>query len=602
MSEQEQPPGHPAPNDPPPPGPTGTNKRIVLPHDGPPVSQNQHLPSKRDIDKDYKFGTSTQSVRSDVIHEAIPITSETPKFHHRNRYSDAPINFKAIDRTIEPYLNHTFSNKYQYLTHSFGGRTLLHEVQFKLHYHLLAYIFAIDQRSKTHDGNLELDQFSSYIHAKLRFENLKVDAFMAPIFEMIADYQPEMHDITDLVKCFVYTNFADNPVTGDTQYVIPNQARFTTPDFQGMFRMVQRLITQTNDIAQANVQQVFTAMWNMTDPAANAAQQHIGDAASLRHSLYPLLPGQPFTNRMYQFGDPAQQGIGGNAHQGSLYLNAQKEFLQQVGYPPPIEAGDIATVAKWCGLHNRVDWVLANQSLIYPATFSEGNNTLVNLAQLRKTTLSWRIEKKLSDMYQTFLTALNEHALRCEGAHLERMRERRGLMDDGLAYLRATNAFDNDNELLRVRGQEAEAAFTVGIRAYRIQHPEVPNAGINQPVDFIARNNIPLDRFHYGHQDPIGQFIAQWARANGIQHLWDHNQYVTPERSQNIEGLKELAVYQLYHPAVGAYISGRDEPVRFRGPFYNHDHLPIRYTSIIENEYGSYRAAVVSHYQTRARR
>merc|ERR1719219_374420 len=148
------------------------------------------------------------------------------------------------------------------------------------------------------------------------------------------------------------------------------------------------------------------------------------------------------------------------------------------------------------------------------------------------------------------------------------------------------NAFDNDDPLLAQRGLDAQRTLNIGIRAYRLHHPEVPNDGPNQPIDFIFRNNIPLDVAHYAHHDPVGALIAQWVRANGIQHLWDHHQYVTTERTQNIEGLKELAVYQLYHPAVGPHPTVRHESVQFRGPYYNRAHLPIRYTSIIENEYG----------------
>lgn len=602
MSDQnEQPPGPTAPGNEPPPGQIH-NKRSVPDSEFQPVTSNLVTLNKRDHSKDYQFGNKTESVRSDVINEAIQTVSETQKFYHRSKFSHAPINFKAIDRTLEPYLTHIFSNKYQYLTINFGGRTLLHEILFKIHYHLLAYIFAIDQRSKTHDGDLELDRFSSFIHAKIGFEKLKVDAFMAPIFEMIADYQPEMHDITDIVKCYVYTDFANNPVTGDTQYVIPNDARYTTPDFQGMFRMLNRLITQTDNIAQPNQQQVFTCMWNLTDLTAAAAQQQIGANASLRHALYPLLPGQPFVHRQYFYGDPAQQGLGGNANQGQLFLNHQKELLQSIGFPNPVQAGNIDSVALWCGLRQNVNWVLSNQSTIYPAIFSDGNNTLVNLAQLRKTTLAWRIEHHLSERYTEFKTALDAHEIRVNRAETDAMRANRELLNETEVYLLFMNAFNPEEQAERARAARCRDAFAQGLTRFRAFYPEVPNDAQAQPLNFIIQHNLTIDAAHYTYQDPIGQFIANWARQNGTHHLWDDHQYVTTERTQNMEGLKELAVYQLYHPAVGPHPGRTHESVTFRGPYYDRSHLPIRYISVIENEFGSYRAAVVSHYQTRAKR
>jgi len=556
---------------------------------------------KRDTDQEFgKHSASWNSILTQIVNTAFPDVPEEPKSENAAEYSKSFYNFKSIDRALEAYIESFYSNKYQYLQHHHAQKPIVNEAMIKLHYHMLAFIHLLRVRGQTRDQNYDITRTLAYLRDNLPAHMLKVDATMAPLFEMIADYSPEQEDCTDDVRVQAYIDFANHPITDRSQYLIEGDAKFVTPDFEGMIRMINRLLVGVN--TEKLNPETHTAIWNLQDLGRNANEaQQVRGSVSHRNALFPLLPGQPYHHRDFLYGDARQIGFPVNNAQTDYYLRASRNMIRTIGFPAPRAAGQIDSLMKFMKIDEGTEFVLQNQFYVFDGMFSDGSNTLINCAMLQKSTLAWRIQESIN--HDAIYQHIKEQRIDIDSSVFdEDMKQREEIKKQAELILKSSVVHRQEDDQRRSAKEYDDCAARISFLFQKAIDacPKRPASYDSATVEEIVEHGYATNYDGRPFRDYIGEVIAEDVRERGVTRHWNNRVYVTPERSNQTQGLRELATYQVYMPPVGAHPGMRDATCANQGPFYDESHQPIRYQAFLKNEYGRYESAISGHFKTRA--
>jgi hypothetical protein len=559
-------------------------------------ADSKMLKTDRTTDEDHIVSaksTKKSSLQTEIVNRANPDVWRTIDKPIKNQHSTISLNCKFIDRILETFFSKFFANKHQYLKAQYQQKSLFHEVLFRLDAHMIVFLTMLEKLAQ--NDFLSDDAQATYRKLKhtLNLAAIQVPNYLAPLVQLIQDYNPDDPNLNETVYLVMYDAFTTHPARQVNQHLLNGESKFVTSDIHGMMAQIHRL--RVTPAAQPNGD--YRAAWNHTDSTAAAAQFTLnGQVDDRRGKLNPLIPGQNFVYRATNFGDPAEFAYNNQPawqrHQDHLI-----QWLDQFNFPP-LKHNDLNTMSRFYYLDANTDWVrFLNAELNSVYFTNDASASADSLCNFTGNFLSWDIDYSNSKY--------------------------NAILNDSLVTLN----HDQETQVNNLIDLSNLTGFIDAI--YNPAHPEpiielIPSfAKVTCPTVIFIRNYAQsiTDRYSHirideRHQVPYPDYVllrelipalpdvnhamieyqvAADIRRHKPTKYWDNQRYVTYETTENLDALRTLETFQHIMPPIGSNYHRLTTSTR-TGSFYNREHMPVRFNSTADNEYARYVSAVKPYF------